>query len=51
MCIHGKSRGPFPGFKTLAEVKENIQAVELSLLSNEQVKKIDGMYERTPVTS
>jgi len=42
---------PIPGFKTLAQVKENIQAMELGLLSNEQMKKIDEIYERTPVIS
>jgi aryl-alcohol dehydrogenase-like predicted oxidoreductase len=38
-----------PGFKTVAQVKENIQAMEFGLLSNEQIKKIDQIFERTPV--
>lgn len=42
---------PIPGFKTLAQVKENIQAMEFGLLSDEQMKKIDEIYERTPVIS
>ncbi|HJR80731.1 MAG TPA: aldo/keto reductase [Anaerolineales bacterium] len=42
---------PIPGFKTLAQVKENIQAMEFGLLSNEQMKKIDEIYERPPVIS
>jgi aryl-alcohol dehydrogenase-like predicted oxidoreductase len=42
---------PIPGFKTLAQVKENIQAVEFGLLSDEQMKKIDEIYGRTPVLS
>jgi aryl-alcohol dehydrogenase-like predicted oxidoreductase len=42
---------PIPGFKTVAQVKENIQAMEFGLLSNEQMKKIDEIYERTPVVS
>ena len=42
---------PIPGFKTLAQVKENIQAMELGLLSNEQMQEIDEIYERDPVTS
>jgi aryl-alcohol dehydrogenase-like predicted oxidoreductase len=42
---------PIPGFKTVAQVKENIQAMELGLLSNEQMKKIDEIYERAPVIS
>jgi aryl-alcohol dehydrogenase-like predicted oxidoreductase len=42
---------PIPGFKTLAQVEENIQAMELGLLSNDQMKKIDEIYERTPVIS
>ena len=37
---------PIPGFKTLAQVKENIQAVEFGLLSQEQMKKIDELFER-----
>ena len=42
---------PIPGFKTVAQVKENIQAIELGLLSNEQMKKIDEIFERAPVIS
>jgi len=40
---------PIPGFKTVAQVKENIQAMEFGLLSKEQMKKIDKIYERAPV--
>jgi len=40
---------PIPGFKTLAQVKENIQAMEFGLLSNEQMMKIDEICERSPV--
>lgn len=40
---------PIPGFKTLAQVKENIQAMEYGLLGKEQMKKIDEIYERPPV--
>jgi aryl-alcohol dehydrogenase-like predicted oxidoreductase len=39
---------PIPGFKTVAQVKENIQAMDLGLLSDEQMKKIDEIFERTP---
>jgi len=42
---------PIPGFKTVAQVKENIQAMEFGLLSKEQMKKIDEIYERPPVIS
>lgn len=42
---------PIPGFRTLAQVKENIQAMEMGLLSNEQMKKIDEICERPPVIS
>jgi aryl-alcohol dehydrogenase-like predicted oxidoreductase len=42
---------PIPGFKTVTQVQENIQAMEFDLLSDEQMKKIDEIYERTPVTS
>ena len=42
---------PIPGFKTVAQVKENIQAMEFGLLSNEQMKKIDEIFERSQVIS
>jgi len=42
---------PIPGFKTVAQVKENIRAMEFGLLSNEQMKKIDEIFGRAPVTS
>ncbi|NOT05101.1 MAG: aldo/keto reductase [Anaerolineales bacterium] len=40
---------PIPGFKTVAQVKENIQAMEFGLLSKEQMIKIDEIYERSAV--
>jgi aryl-alcohol dehydrogenase-like predicted oxidoreductase len=40
---------PIPGFKSLVQVKENIQAMELGLLTEEQLKKVDEIYERAPV--
>jgi aryl-alcohol dehydrogenase-like predicted oxidoreductase len=42
---------PIPGFKSLVQVKENIQAMELGLLSDEQMNKIDEIYERAPSIS
>jgi len=42
---------PIPGFKTVAQVKENIQAMEFGLLSNEQMKKIDEIFARSYVIS
>ncbi len=42
---------PIPGFKTVAQVQENIQAMEFGLLSREQMKKIDEIFERAPVLS
>jgi len=42
---------PIPGFKTVAQVQENIRAMEFSLLSNEQMKKIDEIFERASVIS
>jgi aryl-alcohol dehydrogenase-like predicted oxidoreductase len=38
---------PIPGFKTVIQVKENIQAMEFGLLKNGQMKKIDEIYGRT----
>ena len=40
---------PIPGFKTVAQVKENIKAMEFGPLSSEQMKKIDEIFERSPV--
>jgi aryl-alcohol dehydrogenase-like predicted oxidoreductase len=40
---------PIPGFKTVVQVKENIQAMEFGLLSSEQMQRIDEIYGRTPV--
>jgi aryl-alcohol dehydrogenase-like predicted oxidoreductase len=40
---------PIPGFKTVAHVKENIQAMEFGPLSDEQMKTIDEIFERPPV--
>ena len=37
---------PIPGFRTVAQVKENIRAMELGLLSHEQMEKIDEIFER-----
>jgi aryl-alcohol dehydrogenase-like predicted oxidoreductase len=42
---------PIPGFKTVAQVQENIQAMDFGLLSCEQMKKIDEIFERAPVLS
>ena len=40
---------PIPGFKTVAQVKENIQAMEYGLLSDEQMQKMDEIFGRAPV--
>ena len=42
---------PIPGFKTVAQVKENIQAMEFGLLSKEQMNKIDEIFMHSPVIS
>ena len=39
---------PIPGFKTVAQVQENIQAMEFGLLSSEQMRQIDEIFERAP---
>ena len=41
---------PIPGFKTVAQAKENIQAMEFGLLSSEQMQKIDEIYGRASVS-
>jgi len=40
---------PIPGFKTVAQVKENIKAMEFGPLSNEQMEKIEEIFGRSPV--
>ncbi len=40
---------PVPGFKTVAQVKENIQAMEFGVLSREQMQKIDVLFERPTI--
>ena len=40
---------PIPGFKTVAQARENIRAMEFGLLNNEQMKKIDEIFGRVPV--
>ena len=42
---------PIPGFKTIVQVKENIKAMEFSLLSTDQMKRIDELYERGPAST
>lgn len=42
---------PIPGFRTVAQVKENIQTMEFGLLSKEQMRKIDEILGRAPVIS
>ncbi len=42
---------PIPGFKAVAQVKENIAAMDFGLLSDEQMKKIDEIFGRTPVSA
>jgi aryl-alcohol dehydrogenase-like predicted oxidoreductase len=42
---------PIPGFKTVAQVKENIQAMEFGLLHKDQMMKIDEIFERAPIIS
>jgi aryl-alcohol dehydrogenase-like predicted oxidoreductase len=39
---------PIPGFKTVAQMKENIQAMEFGPLSGEQMQQIDVIFERAP---
>jgi aryl-alcohol dehydrogenase-like predicted oxidoreductase len=46
----GERTIPIPGFKTVAQVKENIQAMEFGLLSKEQMQMIDEIFERAPGT-
>jgi len=40
---------PIPGFKTVAQVRENTQAMEFGPLSKELLMKIEEIFERTSV--
>jgi aryl-alcohol dehydrogenase-like predicted oxidoreductase len=40
---------PIPGFKTTAQVQENIQAMGFGLLTQAQMQKIDEIFQREPV--
>ncbi len=40
---------PIPGFRTVAQVMENIQTMEFGLLTGEQMQKIDAIFERPTV--
>ena len=42
---------PIPGFRTGAQVKENIQAMEFGPLSGDQMKKIDKIFERSRIST
>jgi aryl-alcohol dehydrogenase-like predicted oxidoreductase len=37
---------PIPGFRTVAQVEENLGAMKFGPLSKEQMKEIDGLLER-----
>jgi len=39
---------PIPGFRTLAQVEENIKALEFGPLTTEQIEQIDVLLERAP---
>ena len=47
---HSDRTIPIPGFKTLDQVKENIHAMDFGRLTGEQMRKIDEIFERPPVT-
>ena len=42
---------PIPGFRSLAQVKENVQAMEFGLLTDEHMQEIDEIFERPTVVS
>ena len=41
---------PIPGFKTVAQVNENIRALEFGPLNNDQMKTIEEIFGRSPIT-
>ncbi len=40
---------PIPGFKTVAQVEENIAAMKFGALSPDQMRQIDAILSRNPV--
>jgi aryl-alcohol dehydrogenase-like predicted oxidoreductase len=42
---------PIPGFRTLAQVRENIQAADYGPLTADQLAKVEQIFERNPVNS
>ena len=42
---------PIPGFKTVAQVAENIRAMEFGPLSSDQLNQIEEIFGRTPLAS
>jgi aryl-alcohol dehydrogenase-like predicted oxidoreductase len=42
---------PIPGFKSVAQVEENVAAINCGPLNQEQVRRIDEIMEREPLTS
>jgi len=42
---------PIPGFRNVAQVRENIAAMEFGLLSEEQMQKIEEIFERSSAAS
>jgi aryl-alcohol dehydrogenase-like predicted oxidoreductase len=42
---------PIPGFKSVAQVEENVAAINCGPLSQEQVRRIDEIMGREPLTS
>ncbi len=49
-AIPGKGiQDRIPGFKTLDQVRENIQAMDFGLLTDDQMSKLDEIFERSPL--
>jgi len=42
---------PIPGFRTVAQVKENVKAMEFGPLDHEQMRKIEEIFGRFPVVA
>jgi aryl-alcohol dehydrogenase-like predicted oxidoreductase len=42
---------PIPGFRTVAQVEENVQAMEFGPLSRDQMKKIDEIFGRSRIST
>jgi aryl-alcohol dehydrogenase-like predicted oxidoreductase len=50
MNLTKQASTPIPGSKTVAQVEEDVRALEFGPLSDEPMRQIDEILEREPIT-